>query len=135
MSNWSSSIDVLELWIDIHDLSFDLGTKKRDKPLKAIGDWLESRHCECLCPRKFELVSHDPTLPRHVPLVAYCSTCGNVRWWTQRQATQALREVVALAGVQPQEYALHCPRIGGATHLSAVRPSVTTGREVVLGRS
>ena len=35
------------------------------------------------------------------------------------QATRALRQVVSVAGVQPEEYALHSLRIGGATHLSA----------------
>ena len=39
--------------------------------------------------------------------------------WTKQQATVALREVVALAGVRADEYALHSLRIGGATHLSA----------------
>ena len=79
-----------------------------------------------------DLMSHDPTLPRHAPLVAYRSTCGSVRWWSQRQAMQASREVVALSGVQSQGYALHSRRIGGVTHLSA---GVTMGRAVVLGRS
>ena len=39
--------------------------------------------------------------------------------WTKQQATVAPREVVALAGVRADEYALHSLRIGGATHLSA----------------
>ena len=38
---------------------------------------------------------------------------------TDFQATLALREVVAKAGMQPDEYALHSLRIGGATYLSA----------------
>ena len=66
-----------------------------------------------------ELLSHTHTLPPHAPLVTYRSADGRWKWWTQRQATKALREVVALAGVPPQEYALHSLRIGGATHLSA----------------
>ena len=46
--------------------------------------------------------------------------------WTQAHATRALRQVVSVAGVQPEEYALHSLRIGGATHLSAggVAPDV-----------
>ena len=39
--------------------------------------------------------------------------------WTKQQATVALREAVALAGMRADEYALHSLRIGGATHLSA----------------
>ena len=39
--------------------------------------------------------------------------------WTKEQATVALREVVAFAGVRADEYALHSLRIQGATHLSA----------------
>ena len=38
---------------------------------------------------------------------------------TKQLATVALREVVALAGVRADEYALHSLRIGGETHLSA----------------
>ena len=58
-------------------------------------------------------------LQSSAPLVAF--GVGNGRWsmWTQHQATTALREVVALAGVRAEEYALHSLRIGGATHLSA----------------
>ena len=57
--------------------------------------------------------------PPPAPLVAF--GCGSGRWprWTQAQATRALRKVVSVAGVQPEEYALHSVRIGGATHLSA----------------
>ena len=46
--------------------------------------------------------------------------------WTQTPATRALRQVVLVAGVQPEEYAMHSLRIGGATHLSAggVAPEV-----------
>ena len=39
--------------------------------------------------------------------------------WPPQQATTALREVVALAGVRTEKYALHSLRIGGATHVSA----------------
>ena len=39
--------------------------------------------------------------------------------WTRAQAVKALRQVVSVAGVQAEEYALHSLRIGGATHLSA----------------
>ena len=58
-------------------------------------------------------------LPSSAPLVAF--GVGNGRWsmWTQHQAMEALRKVVALAGVRAEEYALHSLRIGGATHLSA----------------
>ena len=58
-------------------------------------------------------------LPPSAPLVAF--GCGTGRWsmWTQAHATRALRQVVSVAGVQPEEYALHSLRIGGATHLSA----------------
>ena len=38
---------------------------------------------------------------------------------TKQQVTIALREVVALAGVRADEYALHSLKIGGATQLSA----------------
>lgn len=40
--------------------------------------------------------------------------------WTQHQAAAALRKVVALAGAQAEEYALHSLRIGGAMHVQAV---------------
>ena len=39
--------------------------------------------------------------------------------WSQAQATKALRQVVSVTGVQPEDYAMHPLRIGGATHLSA----------------
>ena len=44
--------------------------------------------------------------------------------WTQARATGALRRVVALAGFQADEYALHSSRIEGATFLSAGGASV-----------
>ena len=51
--------------------------------------------------------------------MAYGSGGGRWSMWTKQQGTAALREVVALAGVRADEYALHSLRIGGATHLSA----------------
>ena len=39
--------------------------------------------------------------------------------WTKQHATVALRDVVTLAGVLADGYALHSLNIGGATHLSA----------------
>ena len=38
--------------------------------------------------------------------------------WTQEQATRALRQVVAVAGAQPEEYALNSLKIRGVTNLS-----------------
>ena len=73
-------------------------TRSRDPPSKSQAEQKPGA-VELL----IELMSHDPTLPRHAPLVAYRSICGSVGWWTQRQATQTLGEVVALAGVQLQE--------------------------------
>ena len=66
-----------------------------------------------------ELLSCYLFLPPSAPLVAF--GCGSGRWsmWTQAQAMRALRQVVSVAGVQLEEYALHSVRIGGATHLSA----------------
>lgn len=40
-------------------------------------------------------------------------------WTPQVSAIGALREIVAEAGLQPEEYALHSVRVGGTTHLSA----------------
>ena len=57
--------------------------------------------------------------PLSAPLVACGSGGGRWSMWTKQQATVAWREVVALAGVRVDEYALHSLRIGGATHLSA----------------
>ena len=66
-----------------------------------------------------ELLSSYLFLPPSAPLATF--GCGSDRWsmWAQAQATRALREVVSVAGVQPEEYALHFLRIGRATHLSA----------------
>lgn len=60
-----------------------------------------------------ELLSLHTFLPSCAPLVAF--GVGHGRWamWTKHQATTALRQVVALAGLQPDEYALHSLRIGG----------------------
>ena len=66
-----------------------------------------------------ELISCYLFLPSSTPLVAYRSGGGRWSMWTKQQATVALRKVIALEGVQADEYALHSLRIGGATHLSA----------------
>ena len=66
-----------------------------------------------------ELMSCYLCLPSSAPLVAYGSGGGRWSMWTKQQATVALRDVVALAGVRADEYALHSLRIGGATHVSA----------------
>ena len=66
-----------------------------------------------------ELMSCNLFLPSSAPLVAYGSDDSRWSRWTKQQATVTLREVVALAGVRADEYALHSLRIGGATHLSA----------------
>ena len=58
-------------------------------------------------------------LSSSAPLVAYGSGGGRWSMRTKQQATVTLREVVALAGVRADEYALHSLRIGDATHLSA----------------
>ena len=52
-------------------------------------------------------------LPSSAPLVEYGSGGGRWSMWTKQQATVALREVVELAGVRADEYALHSLRIGG----------------------
>lgn len=59
-----------------------------------------------------ELLSSYTFLPSHAPLVAF--GVGHGRWamWTKHQATIALRQV-ALAGLQPVEYARHSLRVGG----------------------
>ena len=76
-----------------------------------------------------ELTSCYLFLPSSAPLVAY--GVGKGRWcmWSQQQATTAVREVVALAGVHTEEYALHSLRKGGAKHLSAegATPEVLQG--------
>ncbi|CAB1117081.1 unnamed protein product [Ectocarpus sp. CCAP 1310/34] len=66
-----------------------------------------------------ELLSCYPVLLSSAPLVAFGT--GEGRWseWTRRHATEALRQVVSLAGLPSSEYALHSLRIGGATYLAA----------------
>ena len=49
-------------------------------------------------------------------LVAFVCGSGRRSMWTQAQATRALQQVVLVVGVQPEEYAPHSLRIGGATH-------------------
>ena len=65
-----------------------------------------------------ELMSCYTLLPPSAPLVPFGTGGGKWSMWSQAQATKALRQVVAGAGLQPDEYALHSLRIGGATHLS-----------------
>ena len=59
------------------------------------------------------------TLPSEAPLMTYFSSSGVPVIWTQSPATKALRQLVAAAGANPIECALHSLRIGGATQLSA----------------
>ena len=66
-----------------------------------------------------ELMSRFLFLPSSAPLVACGSGDGRWSMWTKQQAAVAQREVVALAGVRADEFALHSLRIGSATHLSA----------------
>ena len=75
-----------------------------------------------------ELISRYLFLPSSAPLVAYGGGGGRWFMWTKQQAMVALREVVALAGVRADEYALHSLRIGGATHLSAGGASPETSQ-------
>lgn len=60
-----------------------------------------------------ELLSLHTFLPSCASLVAL--GVGHSRWamWTKHQATVALTQVVALAGLQPAEYALHSLRVEG----------------------
>ena len=66
-----------------------------------------------------ELLSCYMFLPSHAPLVAFGIGSGRWAMWTKSQAEKALRQVVALAGWQLTDYALHSLRIGGATFLAA----------------
>lgn len=43
--------------------------------------------------------------------------------WIKDQATRALWQVLSLAGLLPEEYALRSLKIGGATHLAAAGAS------------
>jgi len=54
-----------------------------------------------------------------------CGTRRGGRWelWSKHQATFALRQIVSLVGLKPEEYALHSVRIGGATRLAAAGAS------------
>ena len=88
-------------------------TRARKGPPRPVGDGGGAVDL------MIELLSCYLFLPPSAPLVAF--GCGSGRWsmWTQTQATKALRQVVSVAGMQAEEYALHSLRIGGATHLSA----------------
>ncbi|CAN0128875.1 unnamed protein product, partial [Pylaiella littoralis] len=66
-----------------------------------------------------DLLSCCRALPSHAPLVAFDVEGGRWSMWSKHQAVAALRQVVALAGLPPMEYALHSLRIGGATYLAA----------------
>ena len=68
---------------------------------------------------RMELLSCSLFLAPSAPLSAF--GIGHGRWsmWTQQQATEALRSVVALAGGREEDYALHSLRLWGAIHLSA----------------
>lgn len=66
-----------------------------------------------------ELMLSYPSLSPSAPLVAVGADGSRWTLWTKHQATSALRQVVALAGMPPSEYALHSLRIGGATYLAA----------------
>ncbi len=59
------------------------------------------------------------SLAPDAPLASYLHDDGIRSVWTQAQATRALREIVATAGMPPNEFALHSLRIGGATQISA----------------
>ena len=64
-----------------------------------------------------ELVSCFPGLPDHAPLSSYRS--GNsVRVVRYGRALGAIRESVAKAGCNPDEFSLHWLPIGGATTLA-----------------
>lgn len=65
-----------------------------------------------------ELMSCHPSLPDNAPLSSYRGS-GGVRTWGYGQAMRALRELVSETGGNPEEYALHSMRIGGATALAA----------------
>ena len=65
-----------------------------------------------------ELMSCFPGLPDHGPLSSY--QCGkDVRVVRYGRALRAIKEVVAESGRNPNEFALHSLRIGGATTLAA----------------
>ena len=65
-----------------------------------------------------ELMSYFPGLPDHAPLSSY--QCGKaVRVVRYGRALRAIKEVVAESGRNPDGFALHSLRIGGATKLAA----------------
>ena len=65
-----------------------------------------------------ELMSCFPGLPDHAPLSSY--RCGkSVRVVRYGRALRAIKELVAKSGRNPDEFALHSLRIGGATTLAA----------------
>ena len=65
-----------------------------------------------------ELLSCFPSLPDHAPLSLY--RCGkSVRVVRYSRALRAIEELVAKSGRNPDEFALHSLRIGGAITLAA----------------
>ena len=59
-----------------------------------------------------------PSLPDHAPVSSY--RCGkSVRVVRYGRALRAIKELVARFGRNPDEFALHSLRIGGATTLAA----------------
>ena len=64
-----------------------------------------------------ELLSVHPNLPSAAPLASYRHS-ENVAVRTYEQALRALREVVAESGQDPEDFALHSLRIGGASRLA-----------------
>ena len=65
-----------------------------------------------------ELMSCFPSLPDHAPLSSYRSG-KSVRVVRCGRAIRAIKELVAKSGRNPDEFALHSLRIGGATTLGA----------------
>ena len=67
----------------------------------------------------FDLLSCNMLLPPSAPLVRF--GCGSDEWgmWTQAPATMGMRQVMSVAGVQPEVYALHSLRIRDVTRMSA----------------
>ena len=66
-----------------------------------------------------DLLSCNMLLPPSAPLVRF--GCGSDEWgmWTQAPATMGMRQVMSVAGVQPEVYALHSLRIRDVTRMSA----------------
>lgn len=66
-----------------------------------------------------DLLSGKLFYPTEAPLIA-CRACrGGWFVWTKPEAVHALRQLMAMAGLPPEEFALHSSRIGGATQFSA----------------